>query len=215
MRLYADRPVLRTRQLTADLLLLGWAVLWVLVARTVHAAVLVLAEPGVQLESLGRSIGDTMGDAAGVAGGVPLVGDDLSSPFRSLGASGDGVAGAGQAVQDAVHTLAWVLAVALVVIPVGWHWCAGCRGGWAGPARPRRSAGCTWWTRTWRCWPPAPWPPPRCRRWPGCPAGTGAAWHSGDGPARTAAVRALADLELRRLGLRAPVRRRCRPRAAA
>jgi hypothetical protein len=133
MRLYADRPVLRTRQLTADLLLLGWAVLWVLVARVVHAAVLVLAEPGVQLESLGRSIGETMGDAAGVAGDVPLVGDDLSSPFEALGETGDGVAGAGQGLQDAVHTLAWVLAVALVVIPVGWavvRW-AGWRLGWA------------------------------------------------------------------------------------
>ncbi len=202
MRLYADRPVLRTRQLTADLLLLGWAVLWVLVARTVHAAVLVLAEPGVQLESLGRSIGDTMGDAAGVAGGVPLVGDDLSSPFRSLGASGDGVAGAGRAVQDAVHTLAWVLAAALVVIPVGWalvRWVRW-RLGWArevaavgrlhvvDPDLALLAA---------RAVATAPLP-----ALAGLPAGTGAAWHSGDGPARTAAVRALADLELRRLGLR-------------
>ncbi|MCM3523338.1 hypothetical protein M3677_17150, partial [Curtobacterium sp. P97] len=106
MRPYADRPALRTRQVLADLSLLAWAVLWVVLARGVHAAVLVLAEPGVQLESLGRSISDTMGDAAGVARGVPLVGDELSAPFGALGDSGDGVAGAGQGVQDAVGTLA-------------------------------------------------------------------------------------------------------------
>ena len=198
MRLYADRPVLRTRQLTADLLLLGWAVLWVLVARVVHAAVLVLAEPGVQLESLGRSIGETMGDAAGVAGDVPLVGDDLSSPFEALGETGDGVAGAGQGLQDAVHTLAWVLAVALVVIPVGWalvRW-AGWRLGWA------REAAAADRLRTLdpdlellaaRAVATAPLP-----ALAGLPAGTGAAWRAGE----PAAVRALADLELRRLGLR-------------
>jgi hypothetical protein len=32
MRLYADRPEHRTRQLAADLGLLAWAALWVLVA---------------------------------------------------------------------------------------------------------------------------------------------------------------------------------------
>ncbi|MEI4278879.1 hypothetical protein [Klenkia terrae] len=198
MRLYADRPVLRTRQLTADLLLLGWAVLWVLVARVVHAAVLVLAEPGVQLESLGRSIGETMGDAAGVAGDVPLVGDDLSSPFEALGETGDGVAGAGQGLQDAVHTLAWVLAVALVVIPVGWavvRW-AGWRLGWA------REAAAADRLRTLdpdlellaaRAVATAPLP-----ALAGLPAGTGAAWRAGE----PTAVRALADLELHRLGLR-------------
>ncbi|WP_091242030.1 hypothetical protein [Klenkia soli] len=193
MRLYADRPVLRTRQLTADLLLLGWALLWVLVARAVHAAVLVLAEPGVQLESLGRSIGDTMGDAAGVAGDVPLVGDDLSSPFRSLGESGDGVAGAGQGLQDAVHTLAWVLAVALVVIPVGWalvRW-ATWRLGWAREATA--AGGLDVELLAARAVATAPLP-----ALAGLPTGTGAAWRAGD----ASAVRALADLELRRLGLR-------------
>ena len=193
MRLYAERPVLRTRQLTADLLLLAWAGLWVLIARVVHAAVLVLAEPGVQLESLGRSIGDTMGDAAGVAGDVPLVGDDLSSPFRALGESGDGVAGAGQGLQDAVHILAWVLAVALVVIPVGWalvRW-GGWRLRWAREAAAADRLDVE--VLAARALATAPLP-----ALAGLPAGTGAAWRAGD----PTAVRALADLELRRLGLR-------------
>ena len=48
MQLYAQHPVLRSRQVAADLGMLAWIVLWVLVARTVHRAVLVLAEPGRQ-----------------------------------------------------------------------------------------------------------------------------------------------------------------------
>ncbi|MFC7572182.1 hypothetical protein ACFQX8_06895 [Klenkia terrae] len=133
-----------------------------------------------------------------MAGDVPLVGDDLSSPFEALGETGDGVAGAGQGLQDAVHTLAWVLAVALVVIPVGWavvRW-AGWRLGWA------REAAAADRLRTLdpdlellaaRAVATAPLP-----ALAGLPAGTGAAWRAGE----PTAVRALADLELHRLGLR-------------
>ncbi|GHE06815.1 hypothetical protein [Klenkia taihuensis] len=197
MRLYAQRPALRTRQLTADVLLVAWAVLWVLVARVVHAAVLVLAEPGVQLESLGGSIRDTMGDAAGVAEDVPLVGDELSAPFGALGESGSGLAGAGQGLQDAVHTLAWVLAAALVVIPVGWalvRW-----GGWRlGWARQAAAAG-RLDVELLAARAVATAPLPELAR---LPAGTGAAWRAGD----AVATAALADLELRRLGLRSEAR---------
>jgi hypothetical protein len=45
VRLYARSPALRGRQLLADVGLLAWLVVWVLVARTVHAAVLALAGP--------------------------------------------------------------------------------------------------------------------------------------------------------------------------
>src|SRR3569833_2942255 len=120
MRLYADRPDHRARQLLADLGLVAWAVMWVLVARAVHGAVLVLAEPGLALADLGRSISDTMSSAAGAAEDVPLVGDELASPFDVLGDAGETVTGAGVGASDAVHTLATVLAVVLVVLPVGW-----------------------------------------------------------------------------------------------
>ncbi|KQS64389.1 hypothetical protein [Modestobacter sp. Leaf380] len=193
MLLYAERPALRSRQLAADVGLLAWAALWVWLARVVHRAVLVLAEPGVAVEDLGRSISDTMGDAAGVAEDVPLVGDDLAVPFQALGDSGSGVAGAGQGLQDAVATLALVLAVALVVVPVGWalvRWLPW-RLGWA------RQAAAT--TRldlellAARAVATAP-----LTALAALPAGTGAAWRDRD----PAATQALAELELRRLGLR-------------
>ena len=120
MPLYAQHPALRARQVAADLGMLAWTVLWVLVARAVHRAVLVLAEPGRAVEDLGESVAGTMNSAAEAAGDVPLVGDDLSAPFAALSEAGGSVRGAGQAAQDAVGTLASVLAVVLVVLPVGW-----------------------------------------------------------------------------------------------
>ena len=130
-----------------------------------------------------------------------MVGDELAAPFGALADASGSVSGAGQAAQDAVATLATVLAVVLVVLPVGWlllRWLP-----WrlryareAGAARrllgrdagPGRSLAA-------RALATAPLP-----RLAALPAGTGAAWHAGD----PAAVRALAALELGRLGLRLP-----------
>jgi hypothetical protein len=200
MQLYAQHSVLRTRQLAADLGMLAWLVLWVLVARIVHGAVLVLAEPGKAVEDLGNSVAGNMDSAAGVAEDVPVVGDELAAPFDALADASGSVSGAGQAAQDAVGTLATVLAVVLVVLPVGWlllRWLP-----WrlnyvreAGAARRLVTGTPDLHVLAARALATAPLP-----RLAALPAGTGAAWQAGD----PAAVRALAALELRRLGLRLP-----------
>jgi hypothetical protein len=145
-----------------------------------------------------------MGSAAGIAEDVPVVGDDLSSPLDALGRAGESVTGAGQDTQDAVQTLAAVLAVVLVVLPVGWlllRWVPA-RLNWA------REAGAV--DRLLRSGAPgtpdlellaaramATAPLPELAR---LPAGTGAGWRAGD----PGAVRALAEVEARRLGVRLP-----------
>ncbi|MGY1714907.1 hypothetical protein ACI78R_10645 [Geodermatophilus sp. SYSU D01106] len=201
MRLYAARPDHRLRQLLADAGLLAWVVLWVVVARTVHGAVLVLAEPGRAVEDLGSSVADSMGSAADAAQDVPVVGDELSSPFDALGDAAGSVRGAGQAAQDAVGTLAFVLAVVLVVLPVGWallRWLPW-RLGWIREATAvTRLAGGRHpdlHLLAARAVATAPLP-----RLAALPPGTGEAWRAGD----PAAVRALAALEAGRLGLRLP-----------
>jgi hypothetical protein len=204
MRLYADRPDARARQVAADLGLVAWAVLWVLVARAVHGAVLVLAEPGRAVADLGRSISETMGTAAGAAEDVPLVGDELSSPFDALGDAGGAVTGAGEGATDAVQTLATVLSVVLVVLPVGWlllRWLRW-RLGWAREATAadrllRYGADGLPDLELLAARAMATAPLPQLAR---LPAGTGAGWRAGD----PAALRALAGIELRRLGLRTP-----------
>jgi hypothetical protein len=200
MQLYAQQPAVRSRQLAADLGMLAWTVIWVLVARTVYRAVLVLAEPGEAVEDLGTSVSDNMGSAAEAAGDVPVVGDELASPFEALADAGSGVSGAGVAAQDAVGTLAFVLAVVLVVLPVGWlalrwlPWRIGYAREAGAAARLTRGTPDLELLAA-RALATAPLP-----RLAALPEGTGAAWRAGD----PAAVRALADLELRRLGLRLP-----------
>jgi hypothetical protein len=200
MQLYAQSAALRARQVAADVGMLAWTVLWIVLARVVHDAVLVLAAPGRAVEDLGTSVAGNMGSAAEVADGVPVVGDELATPFDALAEAGASVSGAGQAARDAVGTLATVLAVVLVVLPVGWlllRWL---------PARLRyaRDAGAARHLLAGtpdldvlaaRALATAALP-----RLAALPAGTGAAWQTGD----PGAVRLLAALELRRLGLRLP-----------
>jgi hypothetical protein len=200
MQLYAQHRLLRARQLAADLGFVAWIALWVLVARAVHGAVLVLAEPGRAVEDLGSSVAGNMSSAAQAAEDVPIVGDELSAPFDALASASGSVSGAGQAAQDAVGTLATVLAVVLVVLPVGWlllRWLP-----WrlayareAGAARRLLRGTPDLELLAARALATAPLP-----QLADLPAGTGAAWRSGD----PAAVRSLAGLELRRLGLRLP-----------
>jgi hypothetical protein len=200
MQPYAQHPVLRSRQVAADLGILVWLIGWALVARAVHSAVLALAAPGRAVEDLGTSVAGDMRSAAEAAQGVPIVGDDLSVPFDALADAGGSVTGAGQAAQDAVGTLAAVLAVVLVVLPVAWllmRWLP-----WrleyvreAGAARRMLAGTPDLHLLAARALATAPLP-----RLAALPAGTGAAWQAGD----AAAVRALAGIELARLGLRLP-----------
>jgi len=200
MRLYAQKPALRLRQLAADVGLLVWIVGWVIAARAVHGAVLLLAGPGRAVEDLGRSVGGSMESAAGAAEDVPLVGDELSAPFDALAEASGSVRGAGQSAQGAVDTLATILAVTLVVLPVGWlllRWLPW-RTRWlreATAADRLTGSAADLELLAARAMATAPLP-----ELAALPPGTGAAWRAGD----PAAVRALAALELDRLGLRLP-----------
>jgi hypothetical protein len=200
MRPYAERPAVRLQQVLADVGMLVWLVVWLLVARTVHAAVLVLAEPGRAVENLGRSVAGDMNSAADAAQHVPLVGDELAKPFGALSDAGGSVSGAGQSAQHAVGTLATVLAVVLVVLPVGWllmRWLP-----WrlryareAGAARRLLAGTPDLEILAARALATAPLP-----QLAALPDDTGAGWRAGD----PRAVRALAGVELDRLGLRLP-----------
>ena len=195
MPLYAPSPALRGRQLAADLGMVAWLVLWVVVARTVHGAVLALAEPGRAVEDLGASVAGSMSSAAEAAEDVPVVGDELAAPFQALGSAAGSVGGAGQAAQDAVGTLATVLAVVLVVLPVGWallRWLPW-RLGWVrAVGAAQRLAAADPDVLAARALATAP-----LSRLAALPPGTADGWRAGD----PAATRTLAALELERLGL--------------
>lgn len=118
MKLYADRPGRRARQLIGDLLLLGWVMVWVKISGVVHDATLALAAPGRQIEDAGTGLAERLREAGAGVGEIPLVGEDVRGPFDGAGDAADQIAAAGASQVEAVQTLAFWLALAVAAIPV-------------------------------------------------------------------------------------------------
>ena len=120
MKWYAETGPLRTRQLLTDALVLLWIALWIRVGLAVDDAVRRLAAPGRELEEAGDGLAGGLGRAAERADDLPVVGGGLSAPLDAAAGAGGALARAGQAQQDAVGTLAVVLALLLAGIPIAW-----------------------------------------------------------------------------------------------
>ena len=118
MKLYADGPGRRARQVVGDVLLLLWVAVWIELARVVHRATLALAVPGEEIQSAGTGLAGKLRDAGSTVGSVPLVGDDVRVPFDGAGDAADRIASAGAAQVDAVHTLAFWLGLCVGAIPI-------------------------------------------------------------------------------------------------
>ncbi|QEU76958.1 hypothetical protein [Streptomyces subrutilus] len=118
MRLYAQTPARRNRQVLGDLIAAALVAAAVWFALAVRETIMLLAEPGRKVESAGDSLAAGLGNAGDAAGGVPLVGGLLEKPLRSAADAGSGFADAGQSLQDTVGRVADLTTVALIVVPV-------------------------------------------------------------------------------------------------
>ncbi|MBO3083066.1 hypothetical protein [Cellulomonas fengjieae] len=118
MILYAHTPWRRARQVVADLLVVGWVVLWVRAGLWVHEVVGRLAAPGRTLEDAGSSLSESMTSAGDTVARVPLVGDDARAPFTAAGGAADSIARAGIEVQQGASQLALLLGLLTAAVPI-------------------------------------------------------------------------------------------------
>lgn len=118
MRLYAQTPARRNRQVFGDLIAVILVAAAVKFALAVHEAIMLLAEPGRKVESSGDSLATELDNAGDAASRVPLVGDLLKKPLQSAADASTGFADAGQSLQHIVSQVAALTTTALIVIPV-------------------------------------------------------------------------------------------------
>lgn len=200
MRFYAQHGPRRARQVLGDLAVLAWVAAWVWAARWVHDVVARLGAPGRTLEDAGTSLRESLGSAGRSVARIPVVGDEVRAPFDAAGGAAGSIAAAGVQVQDGAERLALAVALALaagpvLVVVVAWlraRWAFARRAGAA--ARLLDSAADL---DLFALRALAGQPVTRLARVCDDPAG---AWRRGDPDV----VHALAALELRSLGLRAP-----------
>lgn len=118
MKLYAEVPGHRTRQIITDLLAITWVLLWVKFAFVVHDLVQRLAAPGRALESSGGRLSSSLGDAANQVDQLPVVGGALRGPLQAAADAGRSLADAGAGQQASVNRLALALALVVAIAPV-------------------------------------------------------------------------------------------------
>lgn len=118
MRLYAQTPGRRSRQIVADLVAVVVIAAAVKFALAVHHAIMLLAEPGRKAQSAGDTLASGLGDAGDAASKVPFVGNSLRKPLRSAAEAGTGLSDAGQSLQSTVGHVATLTTVALIVFSV-------------------------------------------------------------------------------------------------
>jgi hypothetical protein len=117
LRLYAESPARRTRQVVGDVLVLAWVVLWVWLGVVVHDATLALAFPGRGIERSAADLSDRLRDAGDTLRGIPLVGDRVRVPLDEAGRAAHRISDAAAAQVVAVQHLALWLGVVVALVP--------------------------------------------------------------------------------------------------
>jgi hypothetical protein len=120
MELYAQDRKLRTRQIASDALVVLWVAGWALLGRALHRLVSRLGGAGRFLEDAGQDFARSAGGTGERVDDLPVLGNRLASPFGAVADGGSAVARAGVAQQDAVSTLAMVLALLVALLPIAW-----------------------------------------------------------------------------------------------
>ena len=116
--LYAQTPRRRALQILGDLLVIAWVVAWTRTGQWVQDTLAQLAAPGRTLENAGTSLSDGLDSAGDTVARVPLVGDDARTPFTAAGDAADSISQAGIEVQEGATQLALLLGLTIALIPI-------------------------------------------------------------------------------------------------
>lgn len=118
MNPYARPSWQLARQLGADLFVVLWTICWIVIAGKVRDAVLRVADPARAIADTGAGLGRNFTDAGDQVARVPGVGDDLRGPFDSAAGSVDQLVGQARDQVAAIEHLSVALQVLVIVIPV-------------------------------------------------------------------------------------------------
>ncbi len=116
--MYADRLPTAVRQLLTDLLVVFWVYAWIRAGLWINDMVEKLGVPGQKLQEAGTGIAGNLGDIGGKVGRVPLVGDELTAPFNSAADAAKSLAEAGRQQQEVVDNLALTMALLIIAVPL-------------------------------------------------------------------------------------------------
>ncbi|QAV69519.1 hypothetical protein ESZ53_03100 [Salinibacterium sp. UTAS2018] len=118
MQLYADQPARRTLQIAADLISVGFIVIWIALGVWVYQLIAAFQELGVQMQAAGAGFESTMVELGNTLGSVPLIGSGIRAPFGGASEAGAALESAGQSQQTSVEAAATAVGLFIGIVPV-------------------------------------------------------------------------------------------------
>jgi hypothetical protein len=118
MSFYARRPSLLLGQLTADLFMIAWVVVWWIAGRGTERTVNSVAAPARSTGDAARQLSDQVRQAADQASRVPGLGSELRKPFDDAAGSLQGVITATDQQVASIERTASLLGWLVFLIPV-------------------------------------------------------------------------------------------------
>src|SRR3712207_1664591 len=97
MKIYAEVPHFRTRQMLQDGLVALWVVVWIRIGMWIDTLVNRLASPGRSIQGAGSRLSGNLETIGGDISGIPVVGSALQGPFEAAARAGDALSRAGGA----------------------------------------------------------------------------------------------------------------------
>lgn len=119
MVLYARSPARRRRQIGIDLFVLCWILCWGWIARSVWSALMAVVEPTRRTAAAAVNVRDDFRSAGDRAGGLPLAGEELRKPFDMAAGSLDSITIAAQDQIRSLERLALLCGLLLFIVPAG------------------------------------------------------------------------------------------------
>lgn len=119
MKIYAETPRKRRRQIAQDATLVAWILLWATFGSIAHDVVAKLAEPAAAIARQSQSLGNSLADVSDQVDEVPLVGGALEEPFSSASRAAAGVAAESREQRDRFLTAALWIGLFLALAPIG------------------------------------------------------------------------------------------------
>ncbi len=118
MKLYSDSTPRFAAQIAVDFTVACWIVLWIWLGTVVHDGVEVLADPGERISAAADDLAGSRGDAGDALDDAPVVGDEVAQPFESAADASTALGDAGDAEADAARRLAFWGGVVVAVLPI-------------------------------------------------------------------------------------------------
>ena len=115
---YASRPHRLAFQLISDIVVIGWAVLWVWIGLAVHHAISTIGAAGRDVENGANGIAGNLQSAGHSTSRGPLIGDALGKPLNAAADAARDIAGAGHSIETTASWLAVLLALAVAAPPI-------------------------------------------------------------------------------------------------